>query len=81
VTLPFHAGNAGSNPAGVTTIPDSGGFYEDENRPPGECANHVMRSGSWCCNPNFMMSATRIKVFWGVQAFLHCGIRLVRELD
>jgi hypothetical protein len=40
-----------------------------------------MRSGSWCCNPNFMMSATRIKVFWGVQAFLHCGIRLVRELD
>jgi formylglycine-generating enzyme required for sulfatase activity len=61
--------------------PDEEGFEEDEKIEGGECTNFVMRGGSWGYNPNFMMSATRIKVFWGVEAFLHYGIRLVRELD
>lgn len=46
-----------------------------------ECANRVMRGGSWGYNPNFMRAEARVKVFWGVLSFLYYGIRVVRDID
>ncbi|MDD4927874.1 MAG: SUMF1/EgtB/PvdO family nonheme iron enzyme [Gallionella sp.] len=46
-----------------------------------DCANRVMRGGSWGYNPDFMRAQTRIKVFWGVLSFLYYGVRVVRDVD
>ncbi len=44
------------------------------------CGLRVMRSGSWGYNPVFMRSASRVKAFWGVKAFLFYGFRVARML-
>ncbi len=77
----YHDSYDGAPSDGTARMEPPKSELEDETDPFKECVNHVMRGGSWGYNPGFMMSASRIKVFWAVEGFLHYGIRLVREMD